>query len=85
MTCKLTPFLGNSPGTFFPVNFSFFDHLVCRVVPLELYLVRSHYFDLHYPAGVGYLDDGTMVVVEDGRDYIGQTVEVTVSKVLALP
>ncbi|HQF00355.1 MAG TPA: TRAM domain-containing protein, partial [Anaerolineae bacterium] len=32
--------------------------------------------------GVGYLDDGTMVVVEDGRDYIGQTVEVTVSKVL---
>ena len=32
--------------------------------------------------GVGYLDDGTMVVVEDGRDSIGQTVEVTVSKVL---
>lgn len=32
--------------------------------------------------GVGYLDDGTMVVVEDGRAYIGQTVDVTVSKVL---
>ncbi len=32
--------------------------------------------------GVGYLDDGTMVVVEDGRPYIGQTVDVTVSKVL---
>lgn len=32
--------------------------------------------------GVGYLDDGTMVVVEDGRAYIGQVVDVTVSKVL---
>lgn len=32
--------------------------------------------------GVGYLDDGTMVVVEDGRAYLGQTIDVTVSKVL---
>ncbi len=32
--------------------------------------------------GVGYLDDGTMVVVEDGAPFIGSTVEVTVSKVL---
>jgi uncharacterized protein YacL len=32
--------------------------------------------------GVGYLDDGTMVVVEDGAVCIGSTVEVTVSKVL---
>ncbi len=32
--------------------------------------------------GVGYLDDGTMVVVEDGRPYIGQRVEVMVTKVL---
>jgi uncharacterized protein YacL len=32
--------------------------------------------------GVGYLDDGTMVVVEDGRDYINQQVTVTVTKVL---
>ena len=32
--------------------------------------------------GVGYLDDGTMVVVEDGRRYIGQTTHVTVTKVL---
>jgi uncharacterized protein YacL len=32
--------------------------------------------------GVGYLDDGTMVVVEDGREHIGQTVAVTVSRVL---
>ena len=32
--------------------------------------------------GVGYLDDGTMVVIEDGRRYIGQTVEVNVTRVL---
>jgi len=32
--------------------------------------------------GVGYLDDGTMVVVEDGRRHIGQNVEVTVTRVL---
>ena len=32
--------------------------------------------------GVGYLDDGTMVVVEDGKPRIGQEVEVTVTKVL---
>jgi uncharacterized protein YacL len=32
--------------------------------------------------GVGYLDDGTMVVVEDGRSYINREVTVTVTKVL---
>jgi uncharacterized protein YacL len=32
--------------------------------------------------GVGYLDDGTMVVVENGRRYIGGTIEVAVTKVL---
>lgn len=32
--------------------------------------------------GVGYLDDGTMVVVENGRRYINKTVEVVVTKVL---
>ena len=32
--------------------------------------------------GVGYLDDGTMVVVEDGRRFIDQTIEVTVTRVL---
>jgi uncharacterized protein YacL len=32
--------------------------------------------------GVGYLDDGTMVVVEDGRRYISQTINVIVTKPL---
>jgi uncharacterized protein YacL len=32
--------------------------------------------------GVGYLDDGTMVVAEGGRERLGQTVELTVTSVL---
>jgi len=32
--------------------------------------------------GVGYMDDGTMVVIEGGNRYIGQTKAVTVTKVL---
>ncbi len=32
--------------------------------------------------GVGYLDDGTMVVVEDGRSYLSKKVNVSVTKVL---
>ena len=32
--------------------------------------------------GVGYLDDGTMVVVENGRRYLNQTVTATVTSVL---
>ena len=32
--------------------------------------------------GVGYLDDGTMIVVEDGRDHINQTVDITVTSML---
>ncbi len=32
--------------------------------------------------GVGYLDDGTMVVVEDGRNHLNRVIPVTVTKVL---
>ncbi|KGR79771.1 PIN/TRAM domain-containing protein [Ureibacillus manganicus] len=32
--------------------------------------------------GVAYLDDGTMIVVEGGRSYIGQSIKVTVTSVL---
>lgn len=35
--------------------------------------------------GVGYLDDGTMVVVEGGRSYIGKTSEVIVTSQLQTP
>ena len=32
--------------------------------------------------GVGYLDDGTMIVIEGGRDHINQTVRIAVTSVL---
>lgn len=35
-----------------------------------------------YNQGVGYLDDGTMVVIENGQRYIHKQIEVTVTKIL---
>ncbi len=35
-----------------------------------------------YNQGVAYLDDGTMVVIDNGRRYIGQTIDVCVTSVL---
>lgn len=35
--------------------------------------------------GVGYLDDGTMIVVENGRKAVGTTTEVEVSSILQTP
>ena len=32
--------------------------------------------------GLGYMDDGTMVVVENGKEYIGEYMNVHVTKVL---
>lgn len=32
--------------------------------------------------GVGYMDDGTMVVVENGRDYLNKEIRVVVTKIL---
>ncbi|HEY3781365.1 MAG TPA: PIN domain-containing protein [Fimbriimonadaceae bacterium] len=32
--------------------------------------------------GIGYLEDGTMVVVENGKGHIGETLDVTVSQVI---
>lgn len=35
--------------------------------------------------GIGYLDDGTMIIVEEGRPHIGRTIPVLVKKVLQKP
>jgi len=35
-----------------------------------------------YGQGVGYMEDGTMVVVENGHKYIGKTIAISVTKVL---
>jgi len=35
--------------------------------------------------GIAYLDDGTMIVVDNGKDYIGREVEVVVTSILQTP
>ncbi len=47
--------------------------------PLSVFLIQE---GKESNQGVGYMDDGTMVVVEYGREYVGQEVHVTVTKVL---
>lgn len=47
--------------------------------PMTLFILKE---GKEREQGVAYLDDGTMVVVEDGRRAIGQKVKVTVSSIL---
>ena len=46
---------------------------------MQVYLVKE---GKEPSQGVAYLDDGTMIVVEDGRRLIGETVSVIVTSVL---
>ncbi|HID87662.1 MAG TPA: PIN domain nuclease [Anaerolineae bacterium] len=52
------------------------------VLPGETIKVRIIQEGKELGQGVGYLDDGTMVVVENGRKYINNTMQVTVTRVL---
>ncbi len=52
------------------------------VLPGEMMEVRISKEGKEYNQGVGYLDDGTMVVVDNTRNLIGQVVKVTVTSVL---
>ena len=52
------------------------------VLPGETIKVRIIQEGKEVGQGVGYLDDGTMVVVENGKQYINNTMEVTVTRVL---
>lgn len=52
------------------------------VLPGETITVRIIQEGKELGQGVGYLDDGTMVVVEDGRRHIDETMEVAVTRVL---
>src|SRR5437764_11145895 len=54
-------------------------------LPGELMQVRIVKAGDQIGQGVGYLDDGTMVVVEQGRSYLGQEVGITVTSVLQTP
>lgn len=52
------------------------------VLPGEEMTVRIMQDGKEAGQGVGYLDDGTMVVVEAGRKFMGSEIEVTVTRVL---
>ena len=52
------------------------------VLPGEALKINIIQEGKEYGQGVGYMDDGTMVVVENGREYIGEYKDVNVSKVL---
>jgi uncharacterized protein YacL len=55
------------------------------VLPGESFDVRVIREGKEHDQGVGYLDDGTMVVVEGGRRLLGETAEVEVTSVLQSP
>ena len=52
------------------------------VLPGESFDVRVIREGKEHDQGVGYLDDGTMVVVEQVRDHVNQTVKIAVTSVL---
>lgn len=53
-----------------------------NVLPQELLLLSIVREGNQYGQGVGYLEDGTMVIVENGRNHIGETLEVMVTQVI---
>ena len=52
------------------------------VLPGEILRINVIQEGKEHGQGVGYMDDGTMVVVENGKDYIGEYMEVNITKVL---
>ena len=52
------------------------------LLPGEVLSVRVIQEGKEMNQGVGYMDDGTMVVIENGREYMNQEIPVTVTKVL---
>lgn len=53
-----------------------------KFLPGEQFPLRMIKEGESYGQGIGYLDDGTMVVCESGRDYIGDEITVEVTSVL---
>ncbi|MFW5713846.1 MAG: PIN/TRAM domain-containing protein [Brevefilum sp.] len=52
------------------------------LLPGETFEMKIIQEGKEYGQGVGYMEDGTMVVVEDGHKYIGKTITISVTKVL---
>ncbi|OGH23349.1 MAG: hypothetical protein A2958_00285 [Candidatus Levybacteria bacterium RIFCSPLOWO2_01_FULL_38_13] len=56
--------------------------LKVRAVPGEALHIKVLHKGKETTQGVGYLDDGTMIVVENGASEIGKTIDVLVSRVI---
>jgi uncharacterized protein YacL len=52
------------------------------VLPAEQMTIRIIKEGKEYGQGIGYLDDGTMIVVDDARKLLGKTVDVVVTSLL---
>lgn len=52
------------------------------VLPGEILRVNIIQEGKEHDQGVGYMDDGTMIVIENGREYIGEYVDASVTKIL---
>ena len=52
------------------------------VLPGEIMEIKVIKEGKEYNQGIGYLDDGTMVVVENGKHLLGQTIKAAVTSVL---
>ena len=55
------------------------------VMPGELLRVKVIKEGKESEQGIAYLDDGTMIVVDNGKSKIGQNTQVTVTSVLQTP
>lgn len=51
-------------------------------IPGETFAIRVIQDGKDINQGVGYLDDGTMVVIENGRQYMDRTIDVRVTKLI---
>ncbi|MBK8021615.1 MAG: PIN domain nuclease [Chloroflexi bacterium] len=54
-------------------------------IPGETFALRVIQDGTEPGQGVGYLDDGTMVIVKDGKDYMDRTIYVNVTKLINRP
>ena len=52
------------------------------VLPGEALRINVIQEGKEHSQGVGYMDDGTMVVIENGKEYIGEYMDVNITKVL---
>jgi len=55
------------------------------IVAGEIFSIQIVKEGKEFGQGLGYLEDGTMVIVEDGSDYLGKRIKVEVSNVLQNP